>query len=399
MTSFDVIVVGVGASGSASAFHLASRGARVLALDRASIPNDESSHSGVTRIIRKAYFEHPDYVPLLVRAYELWRDLEREAGARVLFTPGVLYAGPEGGLLVRGSLESASLHSLRVETLSEADARARFPGFVVPACHRALFEPEGGYLLADEAIRAHARLAVAHGAIVREREPVRRWAADAHAVTVETDHGTYTAASLILCAGAWMPTLARLSVPLRVTKQTFAWFDPSRDTNTRAAEVDGPPSTSVPSDQPVWAMEDTDGSLYYGFPAGGDGVKAARHVPGEAFDPDTSARDASSAEVDRVADFLRRRVPGSAGPLLRAGACLYTNTPDGHFVVGNHPDHARVVVASPCSGHGFKFASVMGEVLADLALNGSTALPVHFLSPNRIHHRDTENTEERQRDG
>lgn len=391
MTSFDVIVVGVGASGSASAYHLASRGARVIALDRASIPNDESSHSGVTRIIRKAYFEHPDYVPLLVRAYELWRDLEREAGTRVLFTPGVLYAGPEDGPLVRGSLESASLHALRVETLSEADARARFPGFVIPAGHRALFEPEGGYLLADEAIRAHASLAVAHGAVVREREPVRRWAADSHAVTVETDHGTYTAASLILCAGAWMPTLARLSVPLRVTKLTFAWFSPC------ATEVDGPPSTSVRSDQPVWAMEDADGSLYYGFPlgAGGEGVKAARHVPGEAFDPDTVARDASPTEVDRVADFLRRRVPGSDGPLLRTGACLYTNTPDGHFVVGKHPDHDRVVVASPCSGHGFKFASVMGEVLADLALNGSTTLPVGFLSPERIHRRGTEDAERR----
>lgn len=376
---FDVIIAGVGSAGSAAAYHLASRGARVLALDRASIPNDESSHSGVTRIIRKAYFEHPDYVPLLVRAYELWRDLEREAGTRVLFMPGVLYAGPEDGPLVRGSLESAALHSLWVESLSEADVRARFPGFVVPPGHRSLFEPEGGYLLADEAIRAHARLAISHGAIIREREPIRRWATDAHAVTVETDHGTYTAASLILCAGAWMPTLARIGMPLRVTKQTFAWFSPS------ATEVDGPPSTSVRSDQPAWAMEDADGSLYYGFPAGagGEGVKAARHVPGETFDPNTVARDASISEVERVADFLRRRVPRSAGPLLRAGACLYTNSPDGHFVVGKHPDHDRVVVASPCSGHGFKFASVMGEALADLASAGATKLPVSFLSPER----------------
>ncbi|GJQ29003.1 MAG: N-methyltryptophan oxidase [Phycisphaerae bacterium] len=385
MNAYDVILAGVGAAGSAAAYHLARRGARVLALDRGTIPNDQSSHGGATRIIRKAYFEHPDYVPLLTRAYELWRDLERASGSRVLFTPGVLYAGPAHGPLVRGSLESAALHALRVESLSEAEAGARFPGFVIPAGHRALFEPEGGYLHADGAIRAHARLAVAHGAIVREREPVRRWAADSRGVTVETDHGIYAAASLVLCAGAWMPTLARLGVPLRVTKQTFAWFSP------RATQVDGPPSTSMQTDQPVWAMEDADGSLYYGFPAGagGEGVKAARHVPGEATDPDTPSREPETAEVERVAEFLRRRVPGAAGPMLRAGACLYTNSPDGHFVLGMHPAHARVIVASPCSGHGFKFASVMGEVLADLSLSGCSRWPVGFLSPKRISHKDT----------
>ncbi len=374
MGTFDVIVVGVGAAGSAAAYHLARRGARVLALERSTIPNEDASHGGVTRVIRQAYFEHPDYVPLLLRAYENWRALEREVGERLLFTPGVLYAGPPGSALIQGCLRSARLHGLALETLNGETHATRFGEFTLPRGHVSHFEPAGGYLLADAAIRAHTRLAGAHGAVIREREPVRRWGTDGREAWVETDRGRFRAGALVLCAGAWMAKIAGLRTPLRVTRQTLVWTTPQR------------PERFARPDAPVWALEDGDGSMYYGFPAGagGPGLKAARHYAGDEIDPDRTDRTPPSHEIEPVRDFLRRRLPGADGPVLHAGACLYTNTPDEHFIIDRHPDHERVVVASPCSGHGFKFASVLGEILADMAMEGRTALPTAFLSLARF---------------
>ncbi len=377
MSAFDVIVVGVGAAGSAAAYHLARRGARVLALDRSTIPNDDASHGGITRVIRQAYFEHPDYVPLLLRAYENWRALEREGGERLLFTPGVLYAGSAGSPLIQGCLRSARLHGLVLDQLTESAHAARFGEFTLPPGHVSLFEPAGGYLLAEPSIKAHARLAASHGAMIREREPVRRWGADAREAWAETDRGRFRAGALVLCAGAWMPRIAGLSTPLRVTRQTLVWTKPQR------------PELFARPDAPVWALMDDDDSMYYGFPAGagwagGPGLKAARHFPGPEINPDLADREPSPEQIEQVRGFLRRRLPGADGELLRAQTCLYTTTPDEHFIIDRHPEHERVIVASPCSGHGFKFASVIGEILADLAMTGRSALPVEFLSLARF---------------
>jgi len=373
VNSFDVIIAGTGAAGSAAAYHLARRGVRVLALDRSSIPNDDASHAGVTRIIRRAYFEHPDYVPLLNRAYELWRDLERTQSSRFFFTPGALYAGPVGCELLAGVVRSAGLHSIPIEHVSRANAAERFPGFVIPEDHGAILEPDAGFLLAHDAIRAHAQGAAQAGATLRAHEAVLRWGDDGSGVWVETVQGRYTGARLILAAGAWMPGLSRMRLPLSVTRQTLVWVTPE---------------PGVYEGAPVWAFMHHDGTMYYGFPAeaGGDaGLKAARHFKGDVIDPDTGDRAAPEREVAEVVEFLRERLPRAGARVRRACTCLYTSTPDEHFVIGVHPEHARVIVASPCSGHGFKFASVVGEALADLAHAGRTDLPIGFLSPARFH--------------
>lgn len=374
MAAFDVIIAGVGAAGSAAACHLARRGARVLALDRHSIPNDRSSHSGTTRIIRQAYFEHPDYVPLLLRAYEHWRQLEITSRQPLMFLPGMLYSGPRDGPLVQGCLAASRRQSLNVETLDSGDAMAMFPGFSLPPDHGVLFEPAGGYVLADAAIRTHASQAAAHGAILSECEPLLQWGASRTSVWVQTPKARYEAGALVLATGAWMSQVSRLSIKLTATLQTLVWTEPRQ------------PSAFASPKAPVWAISDDDGSMYYGFPsgAGGPGLKAARHHPGVEFDPEMSERPVPQGDIAQVMRFLGRRLPGACGPVTRTAACIYTSTVDQHFVLDRHPDHSRVIVSSACSGHGFKFAPVIGEAIADLCLGDRSPLPIEFLSLSRF---------------
>jgi sarcosine oxidase len=373
--AFDAIVVGVGAMGSAALWRLASRGQRVLGLERWDIPHAHGSSHGVSRIIRLPYYESPEYVPLLRRAYALWRELEAATAREILVTTGSIDASPEDDPLFAGALASARLHDLPHEVLTGAEVNARFPGYRLPAAHRAVFQPEGGLVASERAIVAHVEAAQALGAQVRAREPVLGWDARHGGVTVTTAKGRYEAERLILAAGAWMgevaPVLRGLAVPER---QVLAWLQPHA------------PALFAPTAFPVFNLQVEEGR-YYGLPIYDvPGFKFGRYGHrGERGDPDTLAREPDAADEALLRGFAERYFPQGAGDTLALRACMFTNTPDEHFVVDHHPEHANVVLASPCSGHGYKFASVIGEILADLATgSGDTRHDIDFLRLSRF---------------
>ena len=359
---FDTIVIGVGGMGSAAVYQLARRGQRVLGLERFDIPHSMGSSHGVNRIIRLAYYEHPSYVPLLRRAYELWRALEQTANEQILFITGSLDAGPPDSQCFRGSLLSCEQHDLPHEILTGAELNRRFPGYRLPESHQAVLQPQGGYLLSERAIVAHVQAAQALGAEVRAREPVLGWEPHASAIRVTTDRGVYEADRLVVSAGAWVgelvPGLKKIAVPER---QVLAWLQPTRPELFEAARF------------PVFNLFVDEGH-FYGFPlCSVPGFKFGRyHHLEENVDPNTIDREPNARDETILRGFAERYFPDGAGPTMALRACMFTNAPDEHFILDLHPDDPRVVVASPCSGHGFKFCSVVGEIVADLAEAGET---------------------------
>ncbi len=378
---FDVIVVGVGSMGSAACAHLAARGARVLGLEQFEIPHRHGSHHGHSRMIRQAYYEHPDYVPLLRRAYQLWDELQlRDGGREFFYRTGGIYLGPEEGAIVSGSLGSAREHGLEHQLHDAGEVQRRFPQFRPGGGHLGFFENEAGFLVPELAIMAHAAWAREGGASLLEGEALVSWGAAGSGVEVKTAAGvSYQADHLVFAGGAWSSQLvAGLGVELAVTRQVLAWFEPLGDRGRFA-----------PGRFPCWFVETEPPYGHYGFPVlpGDPGLKVALHRPGEPIAPGqlrTAGLAPREAEIDRLHAVLDEFLPGCAGELSQACTCLYTNSPDGHFVVGHHPEFEQVSVACGFSGHGFKFASVMGEALADLALDGGTELPIGFLGPGRF---------------
>lgn len=370
--TFDVIVVGLGGAGSAAAYHLARRGLRVLGLEQFAPLHDRGSSHGHTRVIRQAYFEHPDYVPLLLRAYELWAELERERGVDLMLTCGGLMIGRPDSDVVAGSTRSAQLHALPHEVLSPGEVRSRFPAFHLGSDEVALYEPRAGILFPEDCVRAHLDAASAYGAELRFEEPATGWEADGGGVTVRTGQGTYEAGALVITAGAWTERLlADLALPLEVERQVGFWFEPRS------------PEMFTPERFPVFIWQIPAGT-FYGIPSlRGRGVKVARHHGGEPTDPDDVA-PSDPSEAEWVRQQIADRLPEAGGGLQAITTCLYTNTPDEHFVIDRHPRHPNVVFASACSGHGFKFTCVTGQALADLAADGRTDLPISFLALPRF---------------
>ena len=376
MSSADVIVLGTGAMGAAACAALARRGARVVGLDRFGVAHDRGSSHGATRLIRQAYFEHPDYVPLLLEAYALWRELEEDAGRRIFDRCGLLLAGRADAEAVAGALLAARLHALPVETLSARESRRRVPLVALPDDEIVVFEAAAGYLLVEECVRAFASRALRHGARLEAGVTVRSWRAEGAGVTVDTDRGPFRAGRLVVTPGAWATDLLRLpGMPFTVLRKSLFWFRPDA---ARAADF-------AAGRLPCFAF-DTPAGFFYGFPAlDGDGVKMAEHTGGATVaDPLGLSRDLDREELARVEHVARARLPALGTTLSRHAACMYTMTPDAHFCLGLHPDHPHVAVAAGFSGHGFKFASVVGEALADLALDGATPRPIGFLAPDRF---------------
>jgi sarcosine oxidase len=372
--SYDAIVIGVGGMGSAAACALAGRGRRVLALEQFTVGHDRGSSHGQTRIIRKAYYEHPDYVPLVCRAFERWYDLEQRQGRHLLTECGCLSIGPPDSSLVAGVLESARQHGLPVEALSAADLRSRFPAFRFGGDYVGVLERSAGFLYVDDCVRAHAREAERLGATVREDEAAVSWEANGGGVVVRTRVGRYTAAKLVLTAGPWAPRLlARWGAPLTLMRQVVLWFGTSDDRLFRRDVF------------PIYIAE-TPGGHFYGLPAlDGNGVKVARHYGApELRDPAEVGREVSPADEEAVRCFLRAHLPAADGPRRRASVCIYTLTPDRHFVIDLHPEHPDVALAAGFSGHGFKFAPVVGEALADLVESGRTDLPIGMFRIGRF---------------
>ncbi len=373
--SFDVIVIGVGGMGSAVCYHLARRGVRVLGLDQFGVPNVLGSSHGHSRVIRMAYYEHPDYVPLLRRAYELWAILQEQSGVELLTLTGGVYMGPEQSGLLTGSRDAARLHNLPCENLTSAQISARFPQFCLPDGFAGMYDESVGFVRPDLTVATHVRAALKDGAELHAYEPVRSWCVSPTDVQVTTTVATYTAQRLIFCGGPWSSKLVRdLGVPLTVTRQLTAWVSCHS------------PSKYELGSMPIWMMALDDESLYYGFPQIPErpGVKVAHHKHGQPTDPDAVNREADPVEVMPVVKEIQKFLPDLTGPILSMDVCLYTNSPDGHFIVDRHPQHEAVYVACGFSGHGFKFAPVMGEALADLAMNGKTSLPIEFLGLRRF---------------
>ena len=360
--AYDVIVIGVGGMGSATAYHLARRKKKVLGIEQFDIPHQLGSSHGVNRIIRLAYAEHPSYVPLLRRAYELWRELENSTGERLLVVTGGLDVGPEDGTLVAGSVRSCHEHGIPHELLSAAAVGRRFPGYRLARGMVSVYQADAGFVMAERSVVAHANGALAHGAEIHGRERVLDWKMSRGGVRVRTDRGSYEAERLVLTAGAWSGKLAGALAPVaKPERQVMLWTQPRRPERFRVGAF------------PVFNMEAPEGR-FYGFPIHGiPGFKIGKyHHREQQVDPDAIDRDCDARDEAVVREGIRRYFPDADGPTLSMATCMFTNTPDEHFILDVHPDAAAVSIAAGFSGHGFKFCSVVGEIMADLATAGRT---------------------------
>lgn len=370
---FDTIVIGTGGVGSAAAYHLAKRGLRVLGLDRFPGGHDRGSSHGETRIIRKAYFEHPGYVPLLNRAYELWRELEVCQGEELYREVGLIEVGPPDGVIVPGVLAAAREHDLEVELIGEGEFARRFPALRLPPGYSAVFEREAGFLFVEKCVLAHLDQARKLGAKLETGVEVLGWEASAAGVRVRTDRGEFSAGSLVICAGSWsQQLLGDLGIPLRILRKHLHWYE-SDD------------STSADRGFPGFFYETADG-YFYGFPKIDElGLKVSEHTGGtEISDPLTDERLEEPVDRARVENFLAHHIRGVSRRATRREVCCYTMSPDEQFIVDQHPEHANVAFVAGLSGHGFKMASALGEIVAQLALGEAPADSIHFLRASRF---------------
>lgn len=371
---YDVIVVGVGGMGSAAVYHLARRGKRVLGIERYGIPHAMGSSHGHTRIIRLAYYEDPSYVPLIQRAYELWREIEDTAGEQLLEVTGSIDAGPEDSWVFKGSWDSCKLHDLPHEVLTGAELRRRYPGYHLPPDHAVLVQPDGGFLKPERCIVSYVTAAQAEGAEVHACEQVLAWESLGDGVRVVTSRDTYEADRLVVTAGAWnadlVDALDGLAVPER---QVLAWLQPARPEHFRRDVF------------PVFNLL-VDEGRFYGFPVYGvPGFKFGKYhhfqEQGPADEVDWEVHEYDERMLRR---FAERYFPDGCGPTMDLQACMFTNTKDKHFIMDFHPEYPQVSFASPCSGHGFKFASAVGEVMADLADKGMTRHDISLFRLDRL---------------
>jgi len=361
--AFDVAVIGLGAMGSATAYHLARRGARVIGFDRFTPPHAHGSSHGETRIIREAYFEDPRYVPLVRRAYTLWHELEQDCGETLLLETGGLMIGAPDSEVVRGARASGDAWGLPYEVLDARALARRFPALRAEDGTVAVWEPRAAVLRPEACVAAHLAGAVDAGAAVRVEEPVTAWRATAAGFEVVTPVGTCAAQRLVLTPGAWLPRLlAEGALELVVTRQPLFRFAPREHAEWFAPDRLG-----------IYIWETEPDYFFYGFPMRDGRVKVARHMGGEPVDPDHVDRAPRADEIAALRRRLARHMPDLDGEPVGATVCLYTNTRDQNFVIDRHPEHPGAVVLSACSGHGFKFSSVIGEVAADLAMDRTPA--------------------------
>lgn len=374
--SYDVVVVGAGSMGMAAGCYLAQQGVRALLIDAHDPPHALGSHHGDTRIIRHAYGEGRQYVPLALRAQALWTALEEASGQTLFANTGVLSVGLEGAAFLDEVVESARSFSLPLDVLSRDELVRRWPGLQIPEGYTGCLETTSGVLFSERCIRAFRDVGTRAGMTVLPNTRVTDLAIHPNHVVVTTDHGTFSADKLILCAGAAAPQLLRatgLDLPLQPVRKTVGWF--ASDEALFAA-----------SEFPAFTF-DLAGEFYYGFPSfDGSGVKVGRHDGGLPVEVATMNRTFGAYPEDEgeLRAFLSTFMPQASGALQSGKTCLYTLTPDEHFIVDTHPSHRHVVVAAGFSGHGFKFASAIGEILAELSVQGRTTHDISQFSIQRF---------------
>lgn len=369
---YDVIVLGVGGMGAAACCQLARRGQRVLGLEQFDIPHDLGSSGGNSRVIRLAYYEDPAYVPLVRRAYGLWRELEGAAGEQLLVVTGGVDLGAPDSADMRGVQAGLTQHGIPFERLDAAAVRRRFPALQPPDGHIGLYQGDTGFVLPERCTIAHVEQALRSGARIQARERVERWAARDDGVKVVTDRGEYAARRLVITSGPWLPQVCeRLGVRLQVERQVQAWFLPLRPEEFEIGRF------------PVFIHHLDNRTHFYGLPHHGrPGVKVCQHHNGRIVTAENVDRTPTRADEEAVRHYMQQYLPGANGPVVSMKICLYTNTPDHHFIIDRHPHHPEVVIAGGFSGHGFKFAPVIGEMAADLAMNRDSPLlhPIFRLS-------------------
>jgi len=368
--NFDVIVLGLGAAGSSALYHLSKTGKKVCGIDQFAPPHSFGSSHGQSRIIRQAYHEHPQYVPLVKQAYMLWDELEKAWGRQLFRQTGGIMLGNAHSGVVTGAELSARSHDIPYEYLNNKDIRKRFPAFKPDDDTVGVLEKQAGILFPEECVKANLTLADSNGADVKTNERVTAVAPDANGVTVTTTHRKYTADKLIVSAGAWLGNLLPdLQLPLTVERQVLFWFK-AQQTQLALGEL------------PIYIWEYEAGKIFYGFPDLGDGIKVAHHHAGRVIKPAELVNDVDGKEVDAMTEVVKRHfniVPG----FNYATTCMYTNTPDEHFIIDRHPQHSNIIIVSPCSGHGFKFASIMGKIFSDMALENKLDFDISMFGIGR----------------
>jgi sarcosine oxidase len=370
---YDTIVVGLGGAGASTAYHAARSGGKVLGLEQFGVVHENGSSHGKSRIYRTAYFEGAAYVPLVQRAQQLWNELQRESRAPILRKTGGLMLGTPDRPTVSGAIRTATSCSLEHEVLTASDVQRRFPAFVPRPSEIAVWDPDAGVLYPENCIRAHADGAMRAGAELHYGERVRSWSAKGDSVTVRTELGEYASRSVVLTAGAWTPSLAEeLALPLVIERQFVLWF-PAKD-----------PALVAPERMPVFLWDRGAHEHTYGVPDLGDGVKVGSWIVKTATTPETADRTFGEEAAAPVRHFVETSLRGVTDRETAHASCLYTNAPDGHFLIGTHPRHRHVVIVSACSGHGFKFTSVVGEIAQRLAAGDDPGFDLSMFRPTRF---------------
>jgi N-methyl-L-tryptophan oxidase len=375
---YDVIIVGAGSMGMSAGYHLARRGVKTLLIDAFDPPHSEGSHHGEPRLIRHAYSGDPTYIDLALRAQTLWEEAEAESGTELLVRSGVLNLADSSVYTFDGRLHEAEQRKVRVERLAAAEITRRWPGLTLPDRFEAMYEPDAGYLYSERCISAYRQLALAHGAKLLVNTPVLDVTAQAGGVTVHTKDGDIHGATVILSAGAWFQSLSPfIKLPIQAVRKVVGWFqsDPVFDAGIFPGFTLG-----------------TDEGGYYGFPSiGGAGLKIGRHDNGLAWKPGDRLLPFGSEASDEgdLRRVLEKYMPNAAGELLKGAVCKYEHSPDEDFIIDRHPLHSHVLVAGGFSGHGFKFSSVVGEILADLAVDGRSRHHIKPFSLSRFDEQDT----------
>jgi sarcosine oxidase len=371
---FDVIVLGLGAAGSSALYHLSKTGKKVCGIDQFAPPHSLGSSHGQSRITRQAYHENPLYVPFIMRAYELWDELEKESGRKLFLKTGGIMLGAAGSNVIKGSELSAKTHHIPFEYLENEDISKKFPAFKTTDDTVGVMENNAGILFPEECIQANLEVAASTDALIKFDEKVIAIDHSSEVIRIQTNKGEYETEKLIITAGAWTTELLPdLQLPLLVERQVLFWFH----TGVSAVKNLGP------DELPIYIWEYAPGKMFYGFPDLGDGIKVAHHHAGEPTTPHTLTKQVSEEEIAAMTAIVRDHL--NIEPLFNyATTCMYTNTPDENFIIDHHPANKNIIVASPCSGHGFKFASVNGKILSDMALDKKPELDISMFRISRF---------------